>query len=706
VIDTRSALRSTLKVDVSLLTPVAGAITAIPVIAIFIFGLSVGTARTAISMAIGANLIAIVSLVGAPRLSIRLAIIDALTMGLSVFVGTVTHPYPWLHMTLLVPWCFGAGMLVIFGQTQATIGSQAIIAYVVLGRFSGTPLVALHLGLFVVIGALVEVLALVILRLPPSLRYQRGRMANGFEAVAELARSDPGRSATDVLPILDDAERALSAPSLFGRTDVRDLRAILDQARRVRLELTTMAGLRIRLARERTSHDSSGIETCLEIVAPTLVEMAVALRKGPEESRWRLALGRFEGALATLQHGFDDSALNGDVIARQCVEHLNAIGGQLRSAGKLVEELDQSDGRHVWRPSVPALRGLDFGHFQSDVAVVRGNLHRSSPAWRHAVRLAVAVPLAATVGASLSLPRSYWLPFAVAVILKPDYSTLVKRGLGRLMGTVLGATVAAVLVSELHPNLVLTTLLVALTSWMAYSTWAASFSVAIGFVTAMVLILLSTSITDTLGTALDRLIDISLGGAIAVVAYLVWPTSPRAGVREAQAALFLALRDYLEQVVTLVDGRNPDPDVIARCSRTVRLAWAKSEAAVGRSVEEPAATRVDPSEGRGLLAAALRILRAIHALRIEAERGATISTLASVNSLSSSCVDSLERLGKWFSDQLFGPVDELRPLFLDAEQALSANNAPPSISLHLDELVNALNTATHLAGLATPATSE
>jgi hypothetical protein len=93
-------------------------------------------------------------------------------------------------------------------------------------------------------------------------------------------------------------------------------------------------------------------------------------------------------------------------------------------------------------------------------------------------------------------------------------------------------------------------------------------------------------------------------------------------------------------------------------------------------------------------------------LRIEAERGATISTLASVNSLSSSCVDSLERLGRWFSDQPFGPVNELRPLFLDAEQALAANNAPPSISLHFDEIVNALNTATHLAGLATPATSE
>jgi len=39
-------------------------------------------------MAIGANLIAIVSLVGAPRLSIGLAVSDAFAMAASVFLGS------------------------------------------------------------------------------------------------------------------------------------------------------------------------------------------------------------------------------------------------------------------------------------------------------------------------------------------------------------------------------------------------------------------------------------------------------------------------------------------------------------------------------------------------------------------------------------------------------------------------------------------
>ena len=112
--------------------------------------------------------------------------------------------------------------------------------------FAGTPSLALHLSFFVILGALTEVVALVVLRLPPTLRYQRGRLANAFEAVSELARSSPNRPATDILGTLDDAEFALSSPSLFSRTDVQDLRSILDQARRIRLELTTLAGLRMR----------------------------------------------------------------------------------------------------------------------------------------------------------------------------------------------------------------------------------------------------------------------------------------------------------------------------------------------------------------------------------------------------------------------------------------------------------------------------
>ncbi len=95
--------------------------------------------------------------------------------------------------------------------------------------------------------------------------------------------------------------------------------------------------------------------------------------------------------------------------------------------------------------------------------MARENLRGDAPAFRHAVRLAVAVLASALLASWLSLPRGYWVPFAVAVILKPDYSTLFSRGVGRIIGTMLGATLAAILVSGLHPGLILTAVLVVLT---------------------------------------------------------------------------------------------------------------------------------------------------------------------------------------------------------------------------------------------------
>ncbi len=693
---------SSLRVDLRLVTPVTGAITALPLVGVFVLGLALGSTRAAISMAVGANLIAIVSLVGAPRLSIGLALCDALAMGLSVFLGSATGPYPWLHSVVLIPWCFASGMLVAFGKTQATIGTQAIIAFVVLGRFSGTPINALYLGLLVIAGALVEVAALFILRLPPSLRYQRGRLADGFEALAELVRRDPGISTHDVATTLDDVGRALSAPSLFGRTDVRDLRAALDQARRMRFELTTLNGLRVRISGEGANTVQSEITDCLHGAAAALDDIGTGLRRPREGSDWRGPASEFRDELASLERELALVESNAVVIARQCLSYLEALGGQIRAAGNLMEKSRDPGSRQAWRPHLAKRRGGDARTLRGDLAVVRANLRLDAPAFRHAVRLAIAVPASLFVASWLSLPRGYWLAFAVAVILKPDYSTLFDRGLGRVVGTLAGAALSAVVVSELHPDLVFTTVLVALMAWAVYSFWAASFSVAMGFVTALVLILLSTSLHDSVGTAVDRLIDVSLGAVIAVVVYLVWPTSPRSGVEGAQSALFSSLRQYLAAVMDVVEERPAEGSRMMDCSKATRLAWANTEAAVDRSIQEPAATRVDPSQSRGLLAAAQRIVRATQALWIDAERGATLTPFGEFDALVAGLLEGLDNLTRSFSDGAAVQMPQLRRLYLAVEQPLVVHGAASSISLHLDELVNAVDTAAHLVGLSAP----
>jgi uncharacterized membrane protein YgaE (UPF0421/DUF939 family) len=711
--DVWSKIRASLNVDLNLIAPVVGVITALPVVAVFAVGLAIGGTHAAISMAVGANLIAIASLVGASRLPIGVAITDALAMGFAVFIGSVTVPYPWLHDVVLIPWCFGAGMLVAFGATQATVGTQAIIAIIAFGRFASSPLGATRLGLLVVAGALVEVAALLLLRLPPSLRFQRNQVADVFKGLADLAQRDPRLPTADVAVALDTAEQTLASRSLFDRSDARVLRSALNQARRMRLEFTNLAGLRTRLSVGDVPNGQSAIDACLDQAAQALIEISERFRHPRQGTGWQSFVTSFGKALLPLDEAIGDSKTRGNIIARQSVEHLVALGGQMRAAGTLIDESRSNRSRHAWRPEVGLSLGPNFAQIQLNPTLVFTSLHNEwgvfvdnlrldSHAFRHAVRLAIAVPLSAFVASWLSLPRGYWLPFSVAVILRPDYSTLLSRGLGRVIGTLLGATLAAVLIGELHPDLVVTTVLVGLTAWAAYATWAANFALSIGFITALVLILLSTSLTNPVSTALDRLIDVSLGGAIAVVAYLVWPTSPRIRVSAAQAGLFAAQRDYLAIVFGLVKGNPTDAAQLSAYAVAARQAWGRAVDAVGMSIAEPGTSHLHPDEGQALLACAMRIVRAIHALRIGAERGTTVTAFAEFEALGDAMVTALGTVSKYLSSGSVQTMPNLRQLYRITERPLHDIAAPAALAINLDELVNAINTAAHLVGLDQP----
>ena len=670
-----------------------GLITAVPVVVVFALGLALHDPRAAITMAVGANLVAIVSLVGAPKLPLRFALLDAVALGLSVLLGTVSASLPWLHTALLVPLCFVAGMVVIFGQTQGVLGSQVIVVYVVLGRYSGSFATALTLGALVTLGAIVEVAALLVLRLPPTLRYQRAMVADALSDLAIYAHTSADQSAIGVLTSIDAAQRVLSPLSLFGRSDNRDLRGIVDQVRRARLDFTTLAGLRTRLG-EVDPTLLGPVHDALVDVADGIAQLSVAVRRPERPVAWRESEQRLRRGIEDLQRQLVAGGFPRDtqVLMSQVVAHLEALGGQLRSIGNLVAREASDAPRGAWRIDV-RWGGLERSHLRDNALLFRDNLRTDSIAFRHAVRLVVAVLVATSVAQLLGLPRGYWVAFAVAVILKPDYSTLLRRGVGRVVGTALGASLAAVLVSELHPSYALSTIMIGLVATAAYATWPASFSVAIGLVTSLVLILLSVSSTDSVGTALDRLIDVVLGAVIAAATYLVWPSSPAHDVRQSEAALFTALAGYLDEVLQSCYSLGADVPAITSSSRSAHFRFAAAEAAVARSLEEPSATRGNPQVERGLLMVGLRLLRATHAMRFEADRGARVVATPALEELRATLVRSLGQLGEDHPGEV---APSPRSAYRLASPDLNRVDAPASLASNLDEIVNAINTGAHL----------
>ena len=681
-----TALRAALRINRHSITPVKGLITALPVVGVFAVALTVSSTSVAIAMAIGANLVAIVSLVGAPKLSLRLAATDAIGLGLSVVVGAASAAVPILHDALLAPWCFLAALAVVFGLTQGIIGSQIVVAYIVLGRQPASFVHALTQGGLVTLGASVEILALLLLRLPASLRFQRATLATALHAVADYAEASPDQSALAALAAVDEAQRVLSPSSLFGRSDVRDLRAIVDQIRRSRLELTAIAGLRGRLREVAPATVTVALDDALRAYAVALRDIADEVRHPlatpttpPQNMRIRLDL------VAQLLESSDSDAVA--TLTRQCLTHLESLRGQLRSCRDLARSERHDDGGRALTRDAKQDTTTTWA---DRLELVRQHLHRDDVAFRHAVRYSVAVVASSVLVSLLHLPRGYWVPFSVAVILKPDYSTLLRRGVSRVVGTALGASLAAVVVAEAHPTHLGTIVLVGVVATAAYATWAASFAVSIGLVSSLVLIMLSIANHDSLSTAGDRFIDVALGAAIAASTYLLWPSSQHSDVREAEDTLRVTIATYVDAVFDTVLSTTPVVNVAA-ASRAAHFAYSRAEVSIGRSLDEPSATRLDPSHSRSVLVTSLRLLRALHSLRLGERPAALADHHDAVSHFRDQLRDALSPTPR-------GDRHAVRRAFVAIEQAWPTDPSSDPFVLTLDEIANTVDTLRSLAG--------
>ena len=147
---------------------------------------------------------------------------------------------------------------------------------------------------------------------------------------------------------------------------------------------------------------------------------------------------------------------------------------------------------------------------------------------RHAIRLAVAIMIGTVLAQVLDFPHAYWIPMTVAWVAKPDLTGTVGKIVYRVLGTLLGVLVVAVIFTA-FPNVtplelgmaILGCLIVGMMIWVNYS-----FST-IG-ITIFVISLFSIE-GDPLSDTLPWRISATLiAGALVAAASYIWPTRPAA----------------------------------------------------------------------------------------------------------------------------------------------------------------------------------
>src|SRR3954471_6793586 len=604
-------------------------------------------------------------------------------MALSTFVGSLCAGHAGAVAVALALWGFAAGLLVVLGQAATITGVQAVIGLLVFGRYpGGVGTSALHAAA-VMSGGLLQTLLSVVLRPMRPLGTERAALADVYRRLSSLAAGSSHGGPS--------GEAIASTSALLTRRapDSSSLRDVIDEATRIRLELQALSSV----------PDVAGVDELRAAASSWLADLAEALSTARPSSPEPTGIA---------DHVRADDTLTGRGGSRQrfAAARATALIGQLRAVDRLVATL--AGERRLPLPriagsvSVLALRGA----VRRDAA----RLHETAtdpnaPAFRHAVRLAVLLPLADVVSRGLPWPRGYWVPLTTMVVLKPDYASTMQRGVGRMVGTGLGVVLAAALIAVARPTGGSLVLAVTLLAWASYTVFAASFTVYTLILTALVVLLVSTGDPKPLSAVADRAWDTLLGGTIALIGYAVWPTREAATLRTTVSRLLSALADYAESVFAGYVAGSLDDNLRRRLgdgARTAGRARTDARAWLDRADAEPPRLRADTGLAQSVLAGARRIVIVLHALRTTLQDSADPVAVPEAEAVGRAVVDALRQLEN--AVRSLHPVElpDLRALQQQLEAAADGmhderrSRRIALVAAHLDPLVDAVDTVAHM----------
>ena len=702
-----------------------GLIAALPVLGVLALGTALNQPAAAVTMAVGALLVGMCWLAGdaPPEPPVGTMVADAVIIALATAAGTFAGNVRWVHLAVLVVLCLTAGLGTTLGRRGTVVGTQAIIAYVILGAFPEAAPQAIGLGGLALFGGGVQVAFCALIASPLAFTRQRAALAAAYERLAAQTAA-PLSPAVATGVALDNAERIVAVPALFADPELATLSGLVGEGRRIRLQLTALAAARSYL--ERTAPGEDAIEAQLDLALTRISSaqrlIASALTGATPDAERLVAVMIELGEWGAQRADLGESVLD---------HHVAALTGQTTAAGRLALEAAGmvNDAPGIWsagpprgvnrwpRPSAGSLARM-AATVAADLRRIRDGARRDAPAGRHALRLAVVVAGTELLAQLTSLPHGAWAVMAAATVLRPGFEQTFTRGGERMLGTGVGAVVATLIAVAIAPSGWGLVAVIGLLGYSTFSLFPASFTAGVAGFTAIVVFLLHAVSPDTTQLALYRGIDTLIGGVIGLTAYALWPTWSGRAMPRLLGELVEAQSEYLQAVLTaLVEGFPPSTAQLRPLAKRARIAWGDAEGTLRSARNEPVRGAHLPQTAAAMLAALRRLVYGVHALRLaiaDLDPRRPRPELAPLSVALRSAVQTLlHRIRDEPSEAVLPPLRALyrRVDWGRAETAAgitgsgspdSGGGSPDSVRIALDELIDAVDSLAATLGLELP----
>ncbi|GAA4331262.1 FUSC family protein [Pigmentiphaga soli] len=576
------------------------------------------------------------------------------------------HPlWLWLAVVALT---FGLSLLTVFGRKGGLIGFAGLLMMTMTMHNAFTPQQALVHTAATIVGSLWYIAFSVVATRLLWYRQEQQAIAVCMFACAEYLQAKAGLY--DVSLPLDDATRALivrQAAVTEQQDAARDVvlrelpRSADNDRRRTKMFnlFIDMVDLHERLVAVHTDHallrrvfgDADLLvffRDLLNKLASDVEMVGLAVLQNepaPAQVNVKAELRAIEYEIELLKKsGFADSepdaytalittfrrARNGLKIVERLHRHTDPDAAEEPSALRIDTSLQRFLSRQDFNP-----------------ARLTSNLTLSSPNFRHALRVTLAVAIGMTVSSEWLVPHhavhSYWIVLTIAVIMKPGFSISKQRNLHRIYGTLIGCGLVLAVLSFVHHASVLLAIML-LAAVMGNSMVQLYYLGSAAFNTVFVLLAFHFLSPGSLTVVGERLLDTLVGSVIATLCSYVLPyweyrlIKPQVrGAVAASRAYLQAARQMLSTAVDPEAARRHD-DVEYRLARkNVHIAFGNFANTFYRMMLEPKSKQRSVAELNDLV---------IQTHELAAQISATAPLLASLPSLPPALSKVLDAIGQ------------------------------------------------------------
>ncbi|OHV98005.1 membrane protein [Janthinobacterium lividum] len=618
---------------------------AVGLVGLTLLTLEISDSATAMTVCIGALCTTLMDMPSPLRHKFNEMLASVLLCSAVTLLISLCGPVQWLLMTVLVLVSFLASMMVVYGKKSMPLQLAALFIMTMSMEHQMTWQQSFHhAGLFMLGGLIYLAYAMAIAWV---LRHRIKQQVLA-EALFELAAYidikadfyDTRFNLTEQFNKLVRhqsilADRQQASRDLILRSHKNSKDAIVVQVHVCMLDLyelilsthTDYALLRQHLADSevlKSLHDLAyKAARDIEAVAYAVTRKRASYAQISYDKEW----ADIEAEIARL-HAQGDAA-------QEALATLRAQRNKIRAILKMIGELHLATQKVY--ADVPFWSGADMAPFLSqqkyELKTLLSNLRLDSPVFRFALRVSMAISVGLLIGHWLPYAaHSYWIVLTIVIILRPTFSMTRQRRADRIIGTIIGCVVTAIVIRFVHSNIVLMAILflsIVATPTFIYLRYRYT-AIAVSLMILLQMHLVAPSNPNLVS---ERLIDTLIGAAVATVFSFVLANWEYQSLPRLVRQVLNVNLSYMQASFALLQGKCFD-DFAYRIERKRLMdSLAALSSALVRMLDEPASKQRAVEDINLFIVQNYLLVAHVAALRSILGRHASQLPVAPVNAL-------------------------------------------------------------------------